>query len=296
MEHRMPVVASLGDASSNIGKAFMNGYNFKPFNTSMKMASVGGMLTSGIGGMAIGAGAGAIAGAGLAATSDMDPVAGAAVGGAVGAAAGAFAIPAVGLGFRALEGAAGGIMKAGAFVGKKAISGAFNGAIGTAAAGVGAVGLTMASSVVGAAHSIGSRMVRWDKTANTFMGMGEEANMIGKLTKSVGPKLTGPISGARMGFMKGVGEFKNAEGFFNKARAVGSTAERTLTGSVINGKGLLLGGALIEGAAKAYHEEQKLRMGQMDPGMTSIAPKTPYLDPAGATGDLVFAMNKNRRG
>ena len=52
----------------------------------------------------------------------------------------------------------------------------------------------------------------------------------------------------------------------------------------------------MQGAAKAWNTLQTEKMGQMT-GVTTMTPKVPaYADNAGATGDLVFALNANRRG
>lgn len=70
------------------------------------------------------------------------------------------------------------------------------------------------------------------------------------------------------------------------------------------GLGLIGGSALVEGAVKAKDEFYKSRMGTHDGqarGPTPIVPqeldeKGSYVDNAGATGDLVFALNKLRNG
>ena len=63
------------------------------------------------------------------------------------------------------------------------------------------------------------------------------------------------------------------------------------------GKALFTGGALMTGTKKAIEKSEGIRMGQMDPYITRAAPRIPmHQDNAGATGDLVFALNANRRG
>lgn len=63
------------------------------------------------------------------------------------------------------------------------------------------------------------------------------------------------------------------------------------------GAGLVFGSAVVSGATEAFNDFNRNRMGQSDGQITRATPRTPsYANNAGATGDLVFAMNKNRRG
>lgn len=62
------------------------------------------------------------------------------------------------------------------------------------------------------------------------------------------------------------------------------------------GKAVVFGGALIKGvkdAAKTYMNDKR---GQIDPYITTMSPQIRLVDNAGATGDLIFALNNNRRG
>ena len=63
------------------------------------------------------------------------------------------------------------------------------------------------------------------------------------------------------------------------------------------GTGLIMGSAFIKGTQEAFQDFNRNRMGTSDGQITRATPRTPsYADNAGATGDLVFAMNRNRRG
>ena len=63
------------------------------------------------------------------------------------------------------------------------------------------------------------------------------------------------------------------------------------------GWGLLGAGAAVHSARGALAEADRIRMGTVDPYITRATPRPPsYYDNAGATGDLVFALNANRRG
>lgn len=63
------------------------------------------------------------------------------------------------------------------------------------------------------------------------------------------------------------------------------------------GVGMVAGTGLISGTKEAFNDFNQHRMGQMDPMIYRATPRTPsYANNGGATGDLVFAMNRNRRG
>lgn len=56
-------------------------------------------------------------------------------------------------------------------------------------------------------------------------------------------------------------------------------------------------GAVMGGTRQAAQTADSIRMGQRDPYITRATPRVPsYANNAGATGDLVFALNANRRG
>lgn len=85
-----------------------------------------------------------------------------------------------------------------------------------------------------------------------------------------------------------------------KTNTKGLTKEKSnLLDTKLNvlGKTALIGSALFGGSRQALHDFNTNRMGQRDGQMTRATPQTPsYANNAGATGDLVFAMNRNRRG
>lgn len=63
------------------------------------------------------------------------------------------------------------------------------------------------------------------------------------------------------------------------------------------GAGLIIGASVVGGVRGAFDELNTKRMGQMDSRTQRATPQVPMYDQnAGATGDLVFAMNANRRG
>lgn len=203
---------------------------------------------------------GAAIGASLA-SSYSDGTVDPALAGAVGAGVGALALPATGLAIGALGS---GIVGTAKMVPGMAMGLAKGAAMASPyVTGFAAQG---ASNVANKVWGIGSRLVDWR----------EGAEALDKV------KLTGPISGIKNGWARGG----------NKIQKTGNA----ITGSIINGKTLLAGEALYSGVKKAWNTLEKANMGQMM-GVTTLTPRTPsYANNAGATGDLVFAMNANRRG
>ena len=63
------------------------------------------------------------------------------------------------------------------------------------------------------------------------------------------------------------------------------------------GKGIIGAGAAVQGVRGAYDALEQSRMGEMDPYVARATPRLPsYANNAGASGDLVFALNANRQG
>lgn len=266
---RIPFLASMSDAGKNMFKAVNNGYNFNPVG-GFNMKSVGGALTSTIGM----AGLGAATGAAISTQTDGQDIAPMAAAGAV---AGAAALPAVGLGIRGV-GAAGnaalnGVVAAAPYVGSAAVK---------AGSALGAGALWSGSRLMNATIGIGSSLVNWDMATET-LGPVHRETLLGKATKTGGVKLTNPISGFKAGWNQG-------------ESALGKVG-RGVRGGLINGQTVFWGGAAIKGVKDAFQEVNKIRMGTNDGQITRAAPRVPsYLDNAGASGDLVFALNANRRG
>ena len=232
------------------------------FNTGFN-AGVGRNLSlKGIGTMASLGVAGAAIGASAAALGSdgtVNPVAGAAVGGAVGA----VALPTAGLAMGAVGSVGVGIAKAspgiGVAVGKGAMAASpFAAAVATK------VGADAASAVWG----VGSKLIDWN-------GEGKGSGMFGKI------KVSTPFSGAKSGWQNGKGIGK---------------AGGAIKGFAANGATILGATAAVEGTNKASNTVKPAHMGQMT-GVTTLTPQVPsYADNAGATGDLVFALNANRHG
>lgn len=271
---------SVGGTLKSIGGAFGSGLNIGTGKFTLAGAGIGATLGMGAVGAAIGAGTSAIASDGT-----VDPMTGAAVGGAVGAAA----LPAAGL----AVGTIGTVGVAAAKMVPGMAMGATKGAIASTPY-VAGVGVMAAENVASKVWGIGSKLINWNENAEAFDKV----------------KFTGPITGAKSGWSSGrafTRELSNAQGFKNKAkafmknpiensRAAISKSGKAAGGTILNGKMLIGATAAIEGAKKAWNTVETAKMGQMT-GATTMTPQIPsYADNAGATGDLVFALNANRRG
>lgn len=265
-------------SAKNKGAAFSAGFNLGIGNLTRAGANLGGTGMGVIGG--------AIAGASLGANASMfsggqiDPGTGAAAGAVVGAAA----LPAAGMAAGVIGNVGWGAIKAAPTVAAGIGKGAA--AASPFVAGVG----TLAATRVGeAAWNVGSRMVNWDIDADT----------INKV------KFTGPLSGIKAGWKSG-GNFtklSSVSGGAAKTKAALGNVKtgvekfgRAAEGSIING-GVLIGATMaFDAGRKAYNTLMNAKMGQMT-GVETMTPRTPsYANNAGATGDLVFALNRNRRG
>lgn len=232
-------------------------------NTSVNIGvglgfSEAGGKAGGLGTIASMAAVGAVAGAGstLATDGTVDPITGAVGGGLIGAAA----IPAVGITAGVAGNAAVGLAK---MAPKIAVgTGKFAASASPFVLGTGA---KVATDVGSSVWNVGKRMIDWDADADMFDKV----------------KFTGPISGIKAGWKnnKGIKKFTGAA-----------------SGAIINGKTILGATAAVEGMKKAWGTLQTAKMGQMT-GVQTLTPRVPsYADNAGASGDLVFALNANRRG
>lgn len=234
----------------------------KAFNTGLNIGTGKGLsgIYGGVGAMLTMGAAGASIGAGLSATASngaVDPVTGAAVGGAIGVAA----LPATGLAVGAIGTGMVATAKAAPAVGK------FAGNLAVASAPMAGAFATRAATDIGSSiWGIGSKLIDWR----------EGADALNKI------KLTGPLSGIANGW-------RNGETMAQKV--IGGT-----TGAIINGKTMLGATAFAEGMKKAWNTLETAKMGQ-NAGVVNMTPRTPsYSNDAGATGDLVFALNANKRG
>lgn len=232
------------------------------FNTGFSAGIARNPSVKGIGTMAgmgiAGATIGASASA-LASDGTVDPATGAAVGGIVGATA----LPATGFAIGAIGTVGWGMAKTAPAIGSIASKGVVA-ASPYAAAVASKVGANAASKVWG----VGSKLIDWN-------GEAKGSSIFGQI------KVSNPFSGAKAGWQNGKGIGK---------------AGGAIKGMAINGVTMLGTTAAIEGVQKAWGTVKQAHMGQMT-GTTTLTPQVPsYSNNAGATGDLVFALNANRHG
>lgn len=163
-----------------------------------------------------------------------------------------------------------------------------------AGASIGAVGSIVANNPLKTASVLGGFALGTAELAGAAtIGFAEVA---GAATIGFGKVATGTgIYAAQKYGSIGAGMVKGIDKFLLKD----APKDVNLLGKKLNaaGKGLVVGSALFAGAKEAFNDFNSNRMGQRDGMITRATPRTPsYANNAGATGDLVFAMNKNRRG
>ena len=224
------------------------------------------------------------------------------IGGALSAGYGAVggAVAGAGLGALASQFAPGGNMVAGAAIG----------------AGVGAAGLALAPVAIGAAARGGVELM--GKVPDMFGAIGggvlKGLNGLGRAAGSVATYAANSLSFSpkelsALGFKSGaaasaanplgrhVRAAQNLMGKFVKHVPNGNPGT-LLPNHKFTGFGVaaLGAGSLISGIKTAFNESMNAQMGQRDNYITQVSPQIRLADNAGATGDLVFALNNNRRG
>lgn len=225
--------------------------------------SLGGMAT--VGGLAgVGAAAGAIIGSQM--EGDMIGT-----GAAVGAVAGLAALPAVGLAARAGLASMRPIgmgMEATA----RALPGVAKGAV------------SVASGMIGGPARLSPSL--------TTTGVGRMAEMVASPLKR--------YAGGIAGFGKSLVKFDEATSTLGGRQSGNLIGKATKTGGVkMTGLGhtLLWGSTVATAGASIFNAINKSHMGESDGQITRATPRPmSFQNNAGATGDLVFAMNANRRG
>lgn len=151
------------------------------------------------------------------------------------------------------------------------------------------------------------------------LNAGKAAFNIGKnVTTGVGKTAAGVATGFALPMIGGAmvsgenvlgfktGKYTPGGGYASKIVGLGNKlidynpdVHNNLSGSKVSGWGITAFAATsaIDGTIKAYRNYNQRRMGTIDNHITRATPQVPTYDlNAGATGDLVFAMNANRRG
>ena len=106
--------------------------------------------------------------------------------------------------------------------------------------------------------------------------------------------LTGAETAGKM--MLGAGKYMGDMIDINPAKYEYSLFGAGLTGK---GKAIVYGSALVAGTLGAYNDYETTQMGTPSGEVVGPTPRMNYTrfgEEMGATGDLVFAMNRNRRG
>ena len=164
--------------------------------------------------------------------------------------------------------------------------------------GIKAVGKGIGKAYMAGAEKIGEATINvGKKTWNAAPGMAEAT---GSATVSAAERmgaaaLYGAETGGKMvlGFGKTLGDIMidtNPEKY-----------EYSLFGAGLTGKGkaIVFGTALAGGTMGAYNDYETTQMGTPSGEVVGPTPRMNYTrfgEEMGATGDLVFAMNRNRRG
>lgn len=187
-----------------------------------------------------------------------------------------------------LGGAAWGGNTPGADVNESAMKGAIGGAALGATAGLIATNPLKTASVVGGV-AIGTAELAGAAAIGTAEVAGAATIGLGKVAMGTGIYAAQKYGSIAAGAVKGIDKL-----FLKDDKRSSNLLGRKLNAA---GKGLVVGSALFAGAKEAFNDFNTNRMGQRDGMITRATPRTPsYANNAGATGDLVFAMNKNRRG
>lgn len=253
--------------------SFNTGFSGDGIRTSgARAGSVGGLATlGGLGGVGVAAGAtvGALA-------APESPVEGAAIGGAIGGVAGVAALPAFGAASRGIGNLANRGIESTSFGFR---SGRTQAAIKNTARKAATKGAASAGSVLSAQVNAAGNV----SMASRLNPLQRYSNLGSRLANKMGTYTPGgPVAEG--------GKIVRKRGTF-KASGLA--------------KGIIGAGALAVGAKGALDGIEQSRMGQTTPHTYSSTPTPqamptqPQFNPhdhAGATGDLVFAMNANRRG
>ena len=254
----MGIAKTLMSPITGPAKAFSRGFDL-PSEIGQRGLSALGGATPHVGGAAIGAGVGA-------ATSFYNEDVGAAPAAAAGAAVGGLALPAIGLAGAGAYAAGSGILNNS----DKIMSGAGKAGMGVARGAARAVqgpGFTGATPAGRAAASFGNSLL------NPLQ------------------RYTGTARRAASNFADYTPRRQVYDQMKDKMVTKGGFKLKPL------GWGMIGAGAVIGGIRNATEAHDRNRMGQRDGMISRATPTMPsYANHAGATGDLVFALNANRNG
>ena len=145
-------------------------------------------------------------------------------------------------------------------------------------------------------------MIDLNKVGETALKAGKASLNAGKGMANTAASIGLPMIG---GALMTKGSFTPGGGYASKAIGLGRSLVKfdenynNLLGAKVTKLGVAAFAAttVVDGSLKAYRNYNQRRQGVVDNHITRATPQIPSYDlNAGATGDLVFAMNANRRG
>lgn len=157
--------------------------------------------------------------------------------------------------------------------------------------GIGHAAYASAEALGGATVKVGK--VAWNAAPKAAEGVGTASYTSARTLGDAA--LTGIETGGKM--MLGLGSYAGEFVDINPAKYTNSIFGAELTKT---GKALVMGSGLVAGSIGAYNDYETTQMGTPSGEVMSPTPSaagyTRFGEEMGATGDLVFAMNRNRRG
>lgn len=197
-----------------------------------------------------------------------------------------------------IAGAASGAVLSNFLEGGNIVRGAATGAV------VGGAALVAAPFAIGAAArgTIGVLKNSDKILAGLGTGYANAAKTLGSVvrggaTAAMGAMTKGGVAGVLNPVSRHIGAFTGIAGALVK-RKDGANADGIISDYSLSwlGKGVVAGGVIIKGAKDALNTYMNDKRGQIDPYISSTTPQIRLMDDAGASGDLVFALNNNRKG
>lgn len=171
-----------------------------------------------------------------------------------------------------------------------------------AGAAIGGVAAVSAPYIAGAAARAG-----WGAIKNSYKPLAalggatiNGAKSLGNITKGLaGSPLVKGISTSAIGWASKMVKMDQVSFGLGKSTGINAAGkEITLPGVKFSalGKATLIGSTIMGGMKQAASTYMNAHEGIRDNYVTAMSPRINLMDNAGATGDLVFAMNRNRRG
>lgn len=169
-------------------------------------------------------------------------------------------------------------------------------------AALGAAALPLAGAAGGLAYNAGKSLLTSTLSDGSMLRSAAKATP--SVAAGIGKGVAGLINGTNTSGLLGtamspVRRAANTVGKIANNMVKVSEGAESISDLSLTGTGMMLfaGSEILDGVKRAGKKFEESRMGRSDGQITRATPRvSSYLDDAGATGDLVFAMNKNRRG